>query len=136
MFFVHSVTAGAIQTKLGVVRVHLPVNREIRAGGYGRAVFNEVSGLALAAPETAVRYDADGASVMVVGPDNRVRHVLVQTGQRGGGYVQLIKGPPVGSRIVQNAAAFLLDGDLVKPSDAADPPGSTAALAAQKAARK
>jgi HlyD family secretion protein len=106
------------QTKLGIVRIHLPVRRDIRAGGYGRAVFSEVSGAALAAPETAVRYDADGASVMVVGPDNRVKHVLVQTGQRGGGYVQLIKGPPAGSRIVENAAAFLLDGDLVKPTNA------------------
>ena len=124
------------QTKLGVVRVHLPVNREIRAGGYGRAVFTEVSGQVLAAPETAIRYDADGASVMVVGPDNRVKHYVIQTGQRGGGYVQLIKGPPAGSRIVQNAAAFLLDGDLVKPSTAADPPGSMAALATPKAARK
>ena len=105
------------QTKLGVVRVRLPVNREIRAGGFGRAVFTDVSGMALAAPETAVRYDADGASVMVVGPDNRVHRVPVQAGQRGGGLVQLIKGPPAGSRIVQNAAAFLLDGDLVKPAE-------------------
>ncbi|HEX3886985.1 MAG TPA: efflux RND transporter periplasmic adaptor subunit [Phenylobacterium sp.] len=105
-------------TKLGVVRVHLPVNRDIRAGGFGRAVFDEVSGNVLAAPETAVRYDADGASVMVVGPDNRVKHYPVTTGQRGGGYVQLVKGPPAGSRIVENAAAFLLDGDLVKPADA------------------
>jgi len=113
------------QTKLGVVRVHLPVNREIRAGGFGRAVFTDVSGKALAAPETAVRYDADGASVMVVGADNRVHRVMVQAGQRGGGLVQLIKGPPAGSRIVQNAAAFLLDGDLVKPAQ-----GQTTARAA------
>jgi HlyD family secretion protein len=105
-------------TKLGVVRVHMPVNRDIRAGGYGRAVFDEVSGNVLAAPETAVRYDADGATVMVVGPDNRVKHYPVTTGQRGSGYVQLIKGPPAGSRIVENAAAFLLDGDLIKPADA------------------
>ncbi|HZZ33018.1 MAG TPA: efflux RND transporter periplasmic adaptor subunit [Phenylobacterium sp.] len=114
-------------TKLGVVRIHLPVIRDIRAGGYARAVFNEVSGSVLAAPETAIRYDADGASVMVVGPDKRVKHYPVQTGQRGGGYVQLLKGPPVGAQIVQNAAAFLLDGDLVKPTVAADPPGSFAA---------
>ena len=91
-------------------------------GGFARAVFTDVSGVVTAVPEAAVRYDADGASVMVVGPDNRVHRVVVQTGQRGGGLVQLVKGPPVGSRIVQNAAAFLLDGDLVKPSDAAAQP--------------
>ncbi len=119
------------QTKLGVVRIHLPVTRDIRAGGFGRAVFSEVSGMALAAPETAVRYDADGAAVMVVGADNRVHRALVQTGQRGGGLVQLIKGPPSGTRIVQNAAAFLLDGDLIKPSDV-----GTMAPATVEAARR
>jgi HlyD family secretion protein len=51
----------------------------------------------------------------------------VQTAQRGGGWVQLIKGPPAGTRIVQNAAAFLLDGDLIKPS--AGDAGVTAAAA-------
>ena len=110
------------QTKLGIVRITLPIDRDIRAGGFARAVFTDVSGVVLAAPESAVRYDADGASVMVVGADNRVHRVLVQTGQRGGGLVQLVKGPPAGARIVQNAAAFLLDGDLVKPSDAAAQP--------------
>ena len=120
------------QTKLGIVRVHLPVSRDIRAGGFGRAVFTDVSGAVLAVPETAVRYDADGASVMVLGPDNRVKHASVQTGQRGGGYVQLTKGPPAGSRIVQNAAAFLLDGDMVRPQFGAD----AAAEPARPAARK
>ena len=107
--------------KLGFVRVRLPVRPDIRAGGFGRAVFEDAMGQGLAAPETAVRYDADGASVMVVGADNRVRRVMVTTGQRGGGLVQLVKGPPAGSRVVQNAAAFLLDGDLVRPVEDAAP---------------
>jgi HlyD family secretion protein len=109
------------QTKLGAVRVHLPVNPAIRAGGFGRAIFTGASGAALAVPETAVRYDADGASVMVVGADHRVKRALVQTGQRGSGLVQLIKGPPAGTRVVLSAAAFLLDGDLIKPLDAGAP---------------
>ena len=120
------------QTKLGAVRVHLPVQPDIRAGGFGRAVFTDVSGMALAVPESAVRYDADGAAVMAVGADNRVHRVLVQTGQRGGGLVQLIKGPPAGTRVVQNAAAFLLDGDLIKPSDVGAMAPATAAQAARK----
>ena len=104
------------QTKLGVVRVRLPVRRDIRAGGFGRAVFDEVSGHVLSVPETAIRYDADGASVVMVGADNRVKRVPIQTGQRGSGLVQLIKGPPSGAWVVQNAAAFLLDGDTVRPT--------------------
>jgi HlyD family secretion protein len=106
------------RTKLGEVRILLPARADIRAGGFARAVFAEVSGLALAAPETAIRYDADGASVMVVQPDNRVKRMAVSTGARGGGWVQLVRGPPAGTRVVQNAAAFLLDGDLVRPTTA------------------
>lgn len=105
------------QSKLGEVRLLLPVRSDIRAGGFGRAVFADAGGMGLAVPETAVRYDASGASVMVVGTDNRVKRVSVQTGARGGGLVEIVRGPPAGTRVVQNAAAFLLDGDLVKPTE-------------------
>jgi HlyD family secretion protein len=118
------------QSKLGSVRVHLPVRSDIRAGGFANAVFGEASANVLSAPETAVRYDADGASVMVVGADNRVKKALVRTGQRGGGLVQLIKGPPAGTRIVLNAAAFLLDGDLIRAQDVAMPQAGPAAAPA------
>ena len=103
------------QTKLGVVRVRLPVRSDIRAGGFGRALFEDAAGQSLAVPETAIRYDADGASVMVVGSDNRVKRVVVKTGARGGGFVALTQGPAPGAVVIQNAAAFLLDGDLVRP---------------------
>ena len=115
------------QTKLGAVRILLPVRPDIRAGGFARAVFADAAGQALSAPESAIRYDADGASVMTVADNNRVKRVGVQTGPRGGGYVQLVKGPPAGTRVVQNAAAFLLDGDLVRPTDAAATPAAAPA---------
>jgi HlyD family secretion protein len=103
------------QTRLGRVRVALPVRPDIRAGGFARAVFLGVSRSANAVPETAVRYDADGASVMVVGANNKVSRVPVMTGQRGGGYVELLSGPPAGARVVERAAAMLVPGDLVRP---------------------
>lgn len=112
------------QTKLGEVRILLPVRGDIRAGGFGRAVFADASSSALAVPETAIRYDADGASVVTVADNNRVKRVLVKTGARGGGYVQLLSGPAAGTRVVQNAAAFLLDNDLVRPTDAAAAPAA------------
>lgn len=114
------------QTKLGTVRIRLPVRADIRVGGYGRAQFSDASGQALSVPETAVRYDADGASVMVVGNDNRVRKVIVQTGARGSGLVALVKGPPAGARVVRTAAAFLLDGDMVRPVDGNAPAAKVA----------
>jgi HlyD family secretion protein len=107
------------KTKLGFVRLTLPVRQDVRAGGFARAVFSDAAGVALAVPEPAVRYDADGASVMVVQANNRVRRVLVKTGIRGGGLVQILQGPPAGSRIVASAASFLLDGDLVRPVEGA-----------------
>jgi HlyD family secretion protein len=119
------------ETKLGEVRILLPVRPDIRAGGFARAVFADAAaGQALAVPETAIRYDADGASVMTVAANNRVKRVGVQTGPRGGGYVQLVRGPPAGTRIVQNAAAFLLDNDLVRPTEG--PVTAAAAAPAKK----
>lgn len=124
------------QTKLGTVRVRLPVDRDIRAGGFAHAVFADAGGLALTVPESAIRYDADGASVMVVGADNRVRRVLIQTGQRGSGLVQLVKGPAPGAWVVRNAAAFLLDGDMVKPERTPAPAPAPSPPAARTAARR
>ena len=103
------------QTKLGHVRIALPVRPELRPGGFARASFTGVSTAARVVPETAVRYDADGASVAVVGPDNLVRVVQVKTGRRSGGYVELTDGPPAGSWVLLRAASFVLPGDLVKP---------------------
>jgi HlyD family secretion protein len=114
------------QTKLGFVRVTLPVREDVRAGGFARAVFVDTTGRPLAVPETAVRYDSDGASVMVVGADKRVKRVPVRTGQRGGGLVQLVQGPPTGSLVVQNAGSFLLEGDLVRPVEGAAQPAAAA----------
>lgn len=119
------------QTKLGQVRVLLPVTNAARAGGFGRAVFGDATGVALSVPESALRYDADGASVMVVGPDNRVHRALVQAGVRGSGLVQLIKGPPEGARVVASSASLLLDGDLVRPVEGAPAPAAAAQAARQ-----
>jgi HlyD family secretion protein len=102
-------------SRLGTVRIGLPVRPDIRAGGYARASFVDLTRAVAALPETAVRYDANGASVMVVGADNRVSQVPVRTGQRGGGWVELLSGPSPGAVVVAKAAAQLLPGDSVKP---------------------
>jgi HlyD family secretion protein len=102
-------------TRLGKVRITLPVRPDIRSGGYARASFIDLSRNVSTVPETAVRYDANGASVMLVGSDGRVSQQPVRTGERGGGYVELLTGPPPGSVVVAKAGAQLLAGDLVKP---------------------
>ncbi|MGQ3018023.1 efflux RND transporter periplasmic adaptor subunit [Phenylobacterium sp.] len=103
------------QTQLGTVWISLPNRPSIRAGGFASADFQGGGADALTVPETAVRYDGDGASVMVVGEDNRVKRVAVSTGARGGGLVELVRGPPAGSLVVESAGSFLLENDLVRP---------------------
>ncbi|HZZ89029.1 MAG TPA: efflux RND transporter periplasmic adaptor subunit [Caulobacteraceae bacterium] len=101
-------------SRLGKVRITLPVRPDIRAGGYAKASFTDISRATPALPETAVRYDASGASVMVVDATGKVSQFQVRTGDRGGGYVELLSGPPAGSRVVAKAASQILPGDYVK----------------------
>jgi HlyD family secretion protein len=106
-------------TKLAGVRVKLPLRDDLRPGGFARATFNPSGAAVLAAPESAVRYDANGASVVTVDANNRTHLFPVKTGARAGGWVELLQGPPAGTRVLQGAAAFALDGDLVRPIAAA-----------------
>ena len=105
-------------TKLGRVKISLPVRPDVRSGGFASAAFTGLTRSALAVPETAVRYDADGAAVMVVGADDKVVRAPVTTGQRGGGFVELLTGPPAGARVVEKAGAMLVPGDVVRPASA------------------
>jgi HlyD family secretion protein len=108
------------QSRLGHVRVTLPVQSDVRAGGFARARFTGRGKPTLAVPEKAVSFDADGASVMVLGADERVHRRKIRTGARAGGYVELEEGPAVGSRVVMGGAAFLLDGDKVRAAGGAE----------------
>ena len=102
-------------TKLGKVRIELPVTESIRAGGFARASFTGVSVATVAVPETAVLYDADGAAVMLVGADNTISREAIVTGQRGGGYVELVSGPPIGSRVVAQSRGHAGDRRQDRP---------------------
>ncbi len=108
-------------SKLGKVHVALPVRDDLHPGGFARAVFSGVSRPAPCVPETAIRYDADGASVMVVDATNHVSQAAVKTGRHGGGFVELLQGPPTGARILLAAASFVLPGDQVTPAADSDP---------------
>lgn len=104
-----------VQTQLGTVWISLPRSPAIRAGGFASAAFQGGGASSLTVPQTAVRFDGDGASVMVVGQDNRVKRVAVSTGARGGGLVELVRGPAAGDLVVESAGSFLLEGDLIRP---------------------
>jgi HlyD family secretion protein len=102
--------------RLGKVRVRLPVRPDLRPGGFGRASFGASGAAVTAIPESAIRYEADGLFVMTVDSNNRAHMVSVKVGQKGGGWAQLVQGPPAGTRIVLGGASFVTDGDVVRPN--------------------
>jgi HlyD family secretion protein len=105
-------------TKLGRARILLPVRADLRIGGYANARVPNVQTQGLVAPDRAVSYDADGAAVFVVDAQDRVHRVAVRTGERANGFVELLQGPPSGSRVLVTGASFVLDGDKVAPVEA------------------
>jgi HlyD family secretion protein len=109
------------QTRLGTVRVLLTPGPGQRVGGFGEATFEGVASTVTAIPEAAIRFDADGPSVMVVGSGNKVRRVPIRTGRRIGGYVEVVQGPGPGTQVLLGGAAFVLEGDVVRPQLVASP---------------
>jgi HlyD family secretion protein len=105
-------------SRLGKVRVRLPVRPDLRPGGFGRATFGASGAAVTAIPEAAIRYEADGLFVMTVDSNNRAHQVAVKVGQKGGGWAQLVQGPPAGTRVVLGGASFVADGDTVRPAAA------------------
>ena len=93
----------------------LPFDKALRPGSFAEARFNAAASGALTVPASAIRYEAGGPSVMLVGDGNRVKQVAVKLGERAGDYVQLVEGPPAGSRVLAVGASFTLDGDVIQP---------------------
>jgi HlyD family secretion protein len=90
-------------------------NATLRVGAFAAAQVAGQTGEAPWAPEAAVRYDTDGASVMVLQSDNRVRKTPIKAGAHSDGFVQLLAGPPAGAEVLLGAAAFVVDGETVQP---------------------
>ena len=103
------------ETRLGLVYVGLPVRRDIRVGGFATAFFGASAAPVAAVPESAIAFTPDGPRLTVVGTDNRARQVPVRTGARAGGYVELLKGPPIGTRVALGASSFVIEGEQVRP---------------------
>jgi HlyD family secretion protein len=118
-------------TNLGRARIELPYSADLRPGSFAEARFNAQSTGVLSVPASAIRYEAGGPSVMLVDETNTVHQTPVKLGQRTGDYVQLIDGPPAGSRVLAIGSAFTLDGDVIKPAEDAAPPAAPAAPGGQ-----
>ncbi len=117
-------------TSLGRARIQLPFDKMLRPGSFAEARFGSLSSGVVTVSAGAVRYESGGPSVMLVTDDNRVKQTPVKLGERSGDFVQLIEGPPAGSRVLAVGSSFTLDGDVINPvEDGAAPAQATAPAA-------
>jgi HlyD family secretion protein len=106
------------QTGLTIARIALPVDGELRQGGFAEARFTRDFSV-LTVPEAAVHFDAEGASVKVIDNQDRIQRVAVRTGRRAAGKVEIVSGLAEGARVAVKGSSFVLNGDKVRIAGAA-----------------
>ena len=75
-------------------------------------------------PEDAVLQRSDGEVVFRVGDDNRVERLVIETGERRDGMVEVVRGPLPGDYVVARGQAWLTDGQLVAPRNSDGTPAT------------
>jgi HlyD family secretion protein len=106
-------------TRLGRARIEIDDETDMRAGMFVEAEILVAEREALAVPLTALGTAPDGTTVMRV-VDGVVERVVVTTGIRDGGRVEIIDGLAAGDLVVAKAGAFVRAGDRINPILAGD----------------
>jgi RND family efflux transporter MFP subunit len=119
------------RTRTGTALFDLPRDPRLRAGMFLRGQVELPQVRALAVPQQAVSYADGQAFVFVIDAHDRARRTSVTLGDRGGDNVMIKNGLSAGARVALAGAAFLQDGDLVRPATPVQP-----AEAARPAAEK
>jgi HlyD family secretion protein len=103
------------RTRTGEALFELPRGSRVVAGMFLRGQAQLPARDVLAAPQSSVLYDAGEAYVFVLDQENRARRTPVALGMRAGEWVEILSGVTPGMRLVGAGAAFLQDGDEVRP---------------------
>jgi HlyD family secretion protein len=101
-------------TRLGRVRVTVNEPALVRSGMFAEATVIVAEHDAVAVPVTAVGSGPQGTTVMRV-TNGDVARVVVKTGIRDGGFIEIVEGLAVGDVVVTKAGAFVRDGDRINP---------------------
>jgi HlyD family secretion protein len=101
-------------TRLGRVRVTVNEPALVRSGMFAEATVIVAEHNAVAVPVTAVGSGPDGTTVMRV-TNGDVARVVVKTGIRDGGFIEIVEGLAAGDVVVTKAGAFVRDGDRINP---------------------
>lgn len=119
------------QTRTGEALFSLPRGTRVRAGMFLRGEAQLDRREALAIPQSSVMYESGEPYVYVIGDEDRVIKAPLTLGVRDDDWVEVVSGAPAGARVVGAGAAFLQNGDRVRPLTLEGaqpaPPGETAA---------
>ena len=89
------------------------ITAPVTAGMFAKGEFDLGTSSALTIPQQSVVIRDGFSYVFVLGPDNHVSQVKVQTGRRLGDRVEVSSGIKPDAELVASGAGFLNDGDLV-----------------------
>ncbi len=110
------------QTRLGLVRIALNPDPNLRPGAFARADVTISNAARSILPQSAVLTDDKGSYVLVVNAEGVVERRDVRVAAIVTNGVTIASGLAGGERVVANAGAFLEPGELVRP--ASEPSGS------------
>ncbi|MGE3867482.1 MAG: efflux RND transporter periplasmic adaptor subunit, partial [Hyphomonadaceae bacterium] len=114
------------RTRVGAALFDLPRDARLRSGMFLRGEAELPTEPMLAAPQTAISYDKTQAYVFVIDEQNHARRTPVTVGDRDDDSVAVLSGLRAGARVAAGGAAFLQDGDLVRPVEREAPSVSAA----------
>ncbi len=103
------------QTRLGMVRIALPGDPNLRPGAFARADVTISDAERAVLPQTAVLTDDKGSYVLIVGADNKIQRRAVHVSGIVPNGVTIAESLGADTQVVKMAGAFLQVGESVKP---------------------
>jgi RND family efflux transporter MFP subunit len=102
------------QTRLGMVRIALPGDPNLRPGAFARADVTISDAERAVLPQTAVLTDDKGSYVLIVGADNKIQRRAVHVSGIVPNGVTIAESLGADTQVVKMAGAFLQVGESVK----------------------
>jgi HlyD family secretion protein len=106
------------QTRLGMIRVSLAPDPNLRPGAFARAEVTVSNAQRIVLPQTAVLTDEKGSYVLVVNSQDKIERRPVHVSGMVENGVTIADGVTAADRVVATAGAFLQVGETVKPVSA------------------
>jgi hypothetical protein len=106
------------QTRLGMVRITLQPDPNLRPGAFARAEVTISNAEHAVLPQTAVLNDEKGSYVLIVNAGNKIERRPVRLSGVVPNGVTIAEGLGAQDQVVATAGGFLQEGETVKPARA------------------